>query len=50
MKTNMSKNKITVVIENQKLFGTLSEIIIQINKKLHIELEMKEKSTETAQN
>ena len=40
MKTNMSKNKITVVIENQKLFGTLSEIIIQINKKLHIEFEL----------
>ncbi len=40
MKTNMSQNKITVVIENKKLFETLSEIIIQINKKLHIEFEI----------
>ena len=40
MKTNMSQNKITVVIENKKLFETLSEIIIQINKKLHIEFEL----------
>ena len=41
MKKNMSQNKITVVIENQKLFETLSEIIIQINKKLDIEFKIK---------
>ena len=37
----MSQNKITVVIENQNLFETLSEIIIQINKKLDIEFKIK---------
>ena len=41
MKKNMSQNKITVVIENQNLFETLSEIIIQINKKLDIEFKIK---------
>ena len=40
MKKNMSQNKITVVIENQNLFETLSEIIIQINKKLDIEFKL----------
>ena len=40
MKTNMSQNKITVVIENQKLFETLGEIIIQINKKLDTKFEL----------
>tara|TARA_Y100000590_G_C15600102_1_gene969668 strand:+ start:663 stop:1337 length:675 start_codon:yes stop_codon:yes gene_type:complete len=40
MKSNMSQNKITVIIENQKLFETISEIIIQINKKLDKEFEL----------
>ena len=40
MNTNMSQNKITVIIENKKLFETLGEIISQINKKLDMELEL----------
>ena len=40
MKTNMSQNKITVLIENQKLFDILVEIISQINKKLETEFDL----------
>ena len=36
----MSKNKITVLIENQKLFDILVEIISQINKKLETEFNL----------
>jgi len=40
MKTHMSQNKITVLIENQKLFDILVEIISQINKKLETKFDL----------
>tara|TARA_Y100000748_G_C15503368_1_gene490982 strand:+ start:7515 stop:8189 length:675 start_codon:yes stop_codon:yes gene_type:complete len=40
MKKNMSQNKIATIIENKKLFDTLSEIISQINNKFDIKFEL----------
>ena len=40
MKMHMSQNKITVLIGNQKLFDTLSEIITIINNQINIEFDL----------
>ena len=40
MKSIMSQNKIIVIIENQKLFNAINEIIEQINENLNMEFEL----------
>ena len=40
MKMHMSQNKITVLIGNQKLFDTISEIITIINNQINIEFDL----------